>query len=1147
MGTAAGLVEVPLGTFCGINLEMSPTDLAQGLSPDCRNVAFIPGSVFTRPSLKNYISLGNNHQVVYATSYVKPDGTVVQFVCDSAGQMFADGALIGTTQAGNRFKTIQEFNRLYIAISDGEHGADVPLQYDGISLDRVSQDGPGAPPTLGNQALVPVQLVTGTSGSPVAVTTAIPQDPQQVQVGNGSDDGGAYNPPQYETYYTSILYTTSTPHGLSAGSIVSISGNTLYNYASAFVSSVPTATTFILSAYTPINTTGTGGNVTLSAPLLIRSGNQVSAYTATPHGIRIGYRVRIDGVADATKSISTIVIDNDTFANIATITTTSDHGLVPGNTFTLTDVPPESLTLTNYDTSDGSTTVTTSTAHNLQPGDLVNVALGPAGVLIQFAVQAVPTATTFTFINPRPDAAGTTGIVQVPWIPASGATFTVASVPTPDTFQIAVSQGNGTWSGGTINFPWNGEFYVTSVKSATSFTYQQNGPNDLVYTGTGTVTPIGQIAPGNRNVVCIFQTRTGYTTAPSPTVQFTASGGEYALVTNIPIGPSNVVARIIAFTGANGGNYFYLPVAPQSNGTFIGTSTVVNDNTTTSAVFDFTDQALLSATAIDIPGNNLFRQVVLGPVLSFHSYGSRLFPFGEWNKVQQFINMGFEGGIYSTAPTIPLGWTIGGAGALTTLGDYGLAWRFDATGSAAAISQTAFRNKNGVAIIQPQTNYTFRAWVRGTVTAELYSLTSGVLATATVTATGNFTNHVFSAKTPVVMPPDTVFRVYAQTGGAVVDELEVVYTDNLYLKPARASYLNNPEAFDGVSGVIGPANDANEIRAMFERKDVLHFLTYGPEGALYETTQTASGEPSTWNVQHVASKCGAISVWGEAKFEDWEVWASDTGLRLYNGGDVEKMSQEIQPWWDTINPEAKQFSFLANDPYERRIYFGAPTGTVATVNSMYVLDYRELNTAAALANSTPLRIGLGGKVFTSDLTRKWTPWDMTVNFAGLLQGDGKAFMAFSCGQGTVLGAASFGRVYSLREGQVDGLDDDYGAFSTRYTTYYFVSQEEAQMLKLGTHRKFYAFLSAYITGAGSVQWTPLIDRNERQATKPRAVTLQAVQNFDFEFGLEVQGERVAFQLNTLAPNSLGQQGFSLNNLVIGMNTDVHSPVRGWNG
>src|SRR5580658_10423653 len=102
----------------------------------------------------------------------------------------------------------------------------------------------------------------------------------------------------------------------------------------------------------------------------------------------------------------------------------------------------------------------------------------------------------------------------------------------------------------------------------------------------GTITPYGQAAPGQHQMQVIYLTRNGYTTAPSPPVKFIANGGQYLSVSNIPIGPPNVVARILAFTGAQGDYFFYIPVPAQSQGQVVSTATQINDNTTTSIVLD---------------------------------------------------------------------------------------------------------------------------------------------------------------------------------------------------------------------------------------------------------------------------------------------------------------------------------------------------------------------------------------------------------------------------------------------------------------------------------------------------------------------------------------------------------------------------------
>ncbi|HZT73631.1 MAG TPA: hypothetical protein VE996_08290 [Terriglobales bacterium] len=119
----------------------------------------------------------------------------------------------------------------------------------------------------------------------------------------------------------------------------------------------------------------------------------------------------------------------------------------------------------------------------------------------------------------------------------------------------------------------------------------------------------GNVAAGQRYVVVLFKTRAGSLTAPSPPSSWTAAGGKQALIGNLPIGPSNVVARIVAFTVAGGssdGPYFYIGESQSVNGVS-ETATVIDDNSTTSATFNF-DDAFLSS-SIDV--TDQFRAIPL--------------------------------------------------------------------------------------------------------------------------------------------------------------------------------------------------------------------------------------------------------------------------------------------------------------------------------------------------------------------------------------------------------------------------------------------------------------------------------------------------------------------------------------------------------
>ena len=132
----------------------------------------------------------------------------------------------------------------------------------------------------------------------------------------------------------------------------------------------------------------------------------------------------------------------------------------------------------------------------------------------------------------------------------------------------------------------------------------------------------------------MFQTRQGYITKPSPATSWTASGGKRAVVTNIPTGPSNIVARILCFTGSGGTSFFYT----SAGGTLFSGNMVISDNVTTSITVDFSDAILLAGTNVD----NQFRLIELSECAGVIDYSERLFWWGERNREDNWINLGFD-------------------------------------------------------------------------------------------------------------------------------------------------------------------------------------------------------------------------------------------------------------------------------------------------------------------------------------------------------------------------------------------------------------------------------------------------------------------------------------------------------------------------
>ena len=129
----------------------------------------------------------------------------------------------------------------------------------------------------------------------------------------------------------------------------------------------------------------------------------------------------------------------------------------------------------------------------------------------------------------------------------------------------------------------------------------------------------GNICTGQRYMVVLFKNRNGYITGMTEaSVQGinVTNAAQGLTVTNIPLGPANTAARILCFTVAGGttvGDYFYIPSQDSVSGVVM-TSTVINDNTTTSATFNFTDVYLLSTTKV----TDFFRKVQAPPCVDIY-------------------------------------------------------------------------------------------------------------------------------------------------------------------------------------------------------------------------------------------------------------------------------------------------------------------------------------------------------------------------------------------------------------------------------------------------------------------------------------------------------------------------------------------------
>ncbi len=790
-------------------------------------------------------------------------------------------------------------------------------------------------------------------------------------------------------------------------------------------------------------------------------------------------------------------------------------------------------------------TITTTSAHGLSAGQSVTVAgVGVAGYNGAFPVVSVPTSTQFTYI------AGASGLAASGGGTAASAT---ATIQTTSAHGFVVGQLVTTSGIGVSGY--NGTFAITSVPDSTHFTLTA-ATGGLAASGGGTAAAAGSVSAGVHQVCVIFQTRQGYLTKPSPATTWTASGGKRAVVTNIPTGPANIVGRILCFTGAGGASFFYT----GSGSTLFSGNMVIPDNTTTSLTVDFSDAILLAGVNVD----DLFKLIELSDCAGVLDYAQRLFWWGERNKQNNWLNLGFDGGFTGPSlPHYPLGWTPDAVFAPggTDEGNFvvwGAAYSIAGNGTTATrglITQPAVTDSLGAPLIQANTDYTVRArcarnalLLQGTLHIHLFSSIGGINTTglqlSAAQLTTGYVEYSAQLTAPLaIIPGDLVLRVYAdgtpnQNGQFYIDCLEIFPTAQpVNASLVRASRVEDPESYDGIDGLLSVAeNNGQAVRAAFKLRERLYFVK---EHSLHVTQDDGTNEPSLWTIAEVSRKVGTPSVRGVGIGEDWVVIAHRTGLYIFNGGEPVKISQEIQPTWNQINWQYGHTLWVTVDTKERRIFVGVPLGAATSPNKILVLDYRDLDDAEEIAARTPINITSSGRKTATDKTRKWAPWTIAANSCALIErANGTAVVALGGGTPGVGGGGATGKIYQFSDTQ---LSDDGAAIPSYYTTHFFPERAVEQALSLGAHRKLFSYLTLFVEGAGNLSLLSFTDSSSApQAQQPLPLSSPALK--DLELPINVLGERVAFQVSTNQPGAW----FRLQKFTPSVRPDPWSPVRGWN-
>lgn len=219
---------------------------------------------------------------------------------------------------------------------------------------------------------------------------------------------------------------------------------------------------------------------------------------------------------------------------------------------------------------------------------------------------------------------------------------------------------------------------------------------------------------------------------------------------------------------------------------------------------------------------------------------------------------------------------------------------------------------------------------------------------------------------------------------------------------------------------------------------------------------------------------------------------------------------------------------------------------------IYPVNYRELDTAAQIAQAMPIHTSYTGRLVATDHTRKWTRWNIPAVGAALMYRQaGKVEPIFWFG----------GNVYRL---DADLLtDDDLGLIVPYYTTYFFVTHDAEMGLTyvdatgerqpLGSGRKLLAYLKAYIAaqdaqapGTCQIVITPFVDNLQNPWALIGLRTLVNKPAFDLEWpGGQAQGDRIALQFWS-TPITGTDNGFSLQRLTAFLKRAQRLQIRGAN-
>ncbi len=1121
--------------FNNTNFGVQITASALSGSATTASLGFVTLQVF-------YSSGSSNFN--YVTTFEDAFGNIETLAIDAMGQWWVEDvnsapgvltALFNGPPANSYASSFTADSRQYIATTDLNTGDYIPVQYTGKGgwIDRVSQVGPGAAPTF-------TPIVGASNQFNINNIT----QPTQKSFGFAyflqSADVGSTAPGSTVTIYYQDSTVVPTPDTDLVAAVNS--GFPVY----AYLSFTGSPTTFgpevvqILSVgeASPPNQPRKFFYFTFAVPgvaFTYFQGSGHPTYTVT-------YQ----------RSLATMNMDEPV------------PGLSVGNSVTITG-----NSNTNYNaawtisqTPNSGSFVITQTV----------VASGVATFSYSLVTGTAPVAGQLVTITGTTNDNGTLNLTNVTIDTASGGgtgSFTVL-VSLPDAGSSA-EEGQATTAGSIFNFDPGAQL---GAGSATSPIFGTGTGGSLTFLAA----TAQLVTQGTKQGTVFFITRNGFWTAPAPPVTFALPANTVAIqASHIPIGPPNVIARAIAFTesgqlGVPGGNFYTIPTPVDytvENQPYTASSLFINDNTTSTASFAFTDAVLLAATEIDIQGADLFNLGELGEAGWNCQYAGRTVWGRVRNKIQNFLNLSFDGGYLANpgAQLAPLGWTTPDSfGTLLVSPIFGNSYYIkNSTGAVQSnygqIFQGAYQDANRVPIILPNTTYSVRVTCRnpsalttGNLVIQLqgggvvYGGSAFALNTMT-TAMQTLTGALLTIPIPTV-PSDLQLTVYGANFASGVD-CEI---DAISIYPTQApvnltgltfSYQNDPESFDLVSG----GNDTNVLNAQpangaFEIHGTLYVVKESSLGFLKDAPNQ---EPANWNpFEEVSNVCGAsgINAWDVG--EEWAIMACQNGLFIFNGGQPTPINIEIPDIWQAINWDAGETVVVRNDVANRRIYCAIPLPTPnpwmidATVNAnptvpnvILMLNYDGIGTVDELMSASSLHVTMTGKLAVHDIRRKWSLWTIPAPYIGYVKrGELSSAMLFCNGIGS-------SKIYSLSD-TPSGLDDGT-AFTSSYCTFGFTDDDEKEQNQmLGSLNLRWVYGDALIDGSG----TPSLTFFQNVLTAPYPFVLPGGIDLlepapnDYEFNLDEYAQRMFVEIQVTGG------WFDLSGLMLIGAQDMWNTIRG---